>query len=209
MFQTITWVSLSLVLTGIVVHWLVSPHPRLAKDGTENERGRFRWCFCCDDRVGLAMLKRFGCALALASLLLLFVSGFAGRLLFGEQIHGYTLMLHVGLAPVFVICVGFVVITWGQQCLLNKNDRERLTSLFCLKKQEVAGTSDLGWKLTFWLAAFLAVPVSLSIVLGMFPIFGTHGQEMLHCLHQYTALALTLTVLIHLHLLIRRKVLYP
>ena len=207
MFQTITWVSLSLVLTGIVVHWLMSPRPRLAKGGAEKESGRFRWCCCCDDLGRLARLKRLGCTLALVSLFLLFVSGFSGRLLFGEQIHGYTLMLHVGLAPIFVICVGFVVITWGQQCLLNENDRQRLTSLLCLKKQEVADTPDFGWKLTFWLAAFLVVPVSLSMVLGMFPIFGTHGQETLHCLHQYTALALTLTVLIHLHLLIRRKAL--
>ena len=207
MFQTITWVSLSLVLTGIVVHWLVSPRPRLAKGGAERESGRFRWCCCCDDLGRLARLKRLGCTLALASLLLLFVSGFIGRLLFGEQIHGYTLMLHVGLAPVFVICAGAVGVAWGHRCRLNEDDRRGLASLMCLKKTDLADTADLGWKLTFWLSMFLVVPVSLSMVLGMFPIFGTHGQETLHCLHQYTALALTLTVLIHLHLAIRRKAL--
>ena len=50
----------------------------------------------------------------------------------------------------------------------------------------------------------LIVPVSLSMVLGMFQIFGTHGQESLLSIHQYTALVLTLVTLIHLHLLIRR-----
>ena len=42
------------------------------------------------------------------------------------------------------------------------------------------------------------------MVLGMFPIFGTHGQEWLMGLHQYTGLAVTLVVLIHLHLILRR-----
>ena len=73
-----------------------------------------------------------------------------------------------------------------------------------LKKTDPADTADLGWKLTFWLAMFLVVPVSLSMVLGMYPRFGTHGQELLMGLHQYTSLALTLVVMIHVHLVIRR-----
>jgi hypothetical protein len=145
--------------------------------------------------------------LAIASLLLLFVSGFAERMLFGEQIHGYTLMLHVGLAPVFVICAGVIAVAWGHQCRLNEDDRRSLANLLCLKKTASADTADLGWKLTFWLAIFLVVPVSLSMVLSMFPIFGTHGQEWLMSLHQYTSLALTLVTMIHVHLVIRRQAL--
>jgi len=152
----------------------------------------------------LAKLKCLACPLALGSLIVLFITGFVGRLFFGELMTGYTLMLHVGLAPVFVVCLGFIVITWGHQCLLNDTDRQRLASLLCLNKPDSGGTPDLGWKLTFWLAMFLAVPASLSMVLGMFPIFGTHGQELLMGLHQYTSLALTLVVMIHVHLVIRR-----
>ena len=43
------------------------------------------------------------------------------------------------------------------------------------------------------------------MVLGMFPIFGTHGQETLLCLHQYSSLALTLVAMIHVYLVIRRN----
>ena len=200
MFPTISWVSLSLVLVGIVVHWLVSPRPRLAKGETAKS-------ICDGERSALAKLKCLACRLALGSLLVLFVSGFAERLLFGEPIHGYTLMLHVGLAPVFVVCLGFIVITWGQQCLLNENDRKRMASLLRLNKPDTTDTPDLGWKLTFWLAIFLAVPASLSMVLSMFPIFGTHGLETLLCLHQYSSLALTLAAMIHVYLVIRRKAL--
>ncbi|MEE2946912.1 MAG: hypothetical protein VX392_01210 [Verrucomicrobiota bacterium] len=188
MFQTISWVSLSLVLAGIGLHWLVSPL-RLAKREADSS---------------LAKLNRLACVVGLGSLAVLFITGFGGRLLLGEAIHGYTLMVHVGLAPVFVISTGLVLISWGYRCRLNGDDLQGLGDLLRLRGANSEDTADLGWKLTFWLAMFLVVPVSLSMVLGMFQFFGTHGQEWLLTLHQYTALGLVLVVLIHLHLLIRR-----
>ncbi|SVB11845.1 uncharacterized protein METZ01_LOCUS164699 [marine metagenome] len=204
MFSTISWVSLGLVLAGIVAHSLLSPRPRLAKREASEGAGRPCWGCCGENLSTLAKLNRLACAVALGSLVILFVTGFGGRLLFGEQIGGYTLMLHVGLAPVFVICAGVVGVAWGHQCRLNGDDRQGLADLLRLKKTDPADTADLGWKLTFWLAMFLVVPVSLSMVLGMYPLFGTHGQELLMGLHQYTSLALTLVVMIHVHLVIRR-----
>ncbi len=201
MFPTISWVSLGLVLAGIVIHRIASPSPRLAKREALNAGGRpsSGWYG--------AKLSTLACAVALGSLVILFVTGFAGRLLLGEAIHGYTLMVHVGLAPVFVISAGAVLVAWSYQCRLNENDRRGLASLLCLRKTASADTVNLGWKLTFWLAMALVVPVSLSMVLGMFSIFGTHGQETLICLHQYSSLALTLSALIHVYLVIRRKAL--
>jgi len=58
-------------------------------------------------------------------------------------------------------------------------------------------------KLTFWLAMVLSVPVSLSMLASMFTIFGTHGQEVLFSIHQYTSLALVSSAFIHLYLLLR------
>ena len=188
MFQTISWVSLSLVLAGIGLHWLVSPL-RLAMRESDSSSAKF---------------NRLACVVGLGSLAVLFITGFGGRLLLGEAIHGYTLMVHVGLAPVFVISTGLVLISWGYRCRLNGDDLQGLGDLLRLRGANSEDTADLGWKLTFWLAMFLVVPVSLSMVLGMFQFFGTHGQEWLLTLHQYTALALVLVVLIHLHLLIRR-----
>ena len=205
MFQTISWVSLGLVLAGIIAHCLMSPCRRLAKGEAAKGNGRSWWCCCSGNLSTLAKLRRLACALAVGSLVVLFVTGFAGRLLFGEQITGYTLMLHVGLAPVFIVCTGFILVAWGYQCRLNEDDWQGLTSLMRLEKTDSGDTADLGWKLTFWLSMFLVVPVSLSMVLGMFQIFGTHGQELLISLHQYTSLALTLVAMIHVHLIIRRQ----
>ena len=205
MFQTIAWVSLALVLEGIIAHYLLSPRKRLAKGKAAKGNGRSWWCCCSGDLSTLAKLRRLACLLAAGSLVMLFVTGFVGRLLFGEQITGYTLMLHVGLAPVFIVCTGFILVAWGYQCRLNEDDWQGLTSLMRLEKIDSGDTADLGWKLTFWLSMFLVVPVSLSMVLGMFQIFGTHGQELLISLHQYTSLALTLVAMIHVHLIIRRQ----
>jgi len=105
---------------------------------------------------------------------------------------------------VFVISAGVVLVAWGHRCRLNGDDRQGLADLLRLRGANPDDTADLGWKLSFWLAMLLVVPVSLSMVLGMFPIFGTHGQENLLSIHQYTALALSQVTLIHLHLLIRR-----
>ena len=99
MFSTISWVSLGLVLAGIVAHSLLSPRPRLAKREASEGAGRPCWGCCGENLSTLAKLNRLACAVALGSLVILFVTGFGGRLLFGEQIGGYTLMLHVGLAP--------------------------------------------------------------------------------------------------------------
>ena len=59
-------------------------------------------------------------------------------------------------------------------------------------------------KLTFWGAMFLTVPACLSIVAVMFTIFGTHGQEVLVGIHQYTGLGLVLLTSFHVYLIIRR-----
>ena len=174
MFQTISWVSLGLVLAGIIAHCLMSPRKRLAKGKAAKGNGRSWWCCCSGDLSTLAKLRRLACLLAAGSLGMLFVTGFAGRLLFGEQITGYTLMLHVGLAPVFIVCTGFILVAWGHQCCLNEVDWQGLTSLMRLEKTDSGDTADLGWKLTFWLSMFLVVPVSLSMVRGRFQIFGTH-----------------------------------
>jgi len=200
MFQTISWMSLSLVLAGIGLHWLISPL-RLAK---REDGWRSYWKCCRKTDSALAKLNRLACVVALGSLTVLFVTGFGGRLLLGEAIHGYSLMMHVGLAPVFVISAGVVLVAWGHRCRLNGDDRQGLADLLRLRGANPADTADLGWKLTFWLAMLLIVPVSLSMVMGMFQIFGTHGQESLLSIHQYTALALSQVTLIHLHLLIRR-----
>jgi hypothetical protein len=39
----------------------------------------------------------------------------------------------------------------------------------------------------------------------MFPLFGTHGQELLLDVHRYSALLLALAAIVHIYLMIRTE----
>jgi succinate dehydrogenase hydrophobic anchor subunit len=53
----------------------------------------------------------------------------------------------------------------------------------------------------FWLVLLCALPLLLAIILGLFPWFGTEGQEYLRQLHGYSGLALVVVSLVHLYVL--------
>jgi cytochrome b subunit of formate dehydrogenase len=74
-----------------------------------------------------------------------------------------------------------------------------------VKSQAVPEKHELTQKLTFWIIMFLALPVIISIVLSMFPLFGTAWQELLAQVHRYCALALALVVIVHTYLMVRTE----
>ena len=59
--------------------------------------------------------------------------------------------------------------------------------------------------MTFWLLIFLALPLILSIILSMFPLFGTHHQELLLASHGYVAMVFTIVAIVHIYLVIQIK----
>jgi hypothetical protein len=50
------------------------------------------------------------------------------------------------------------------------------------------------------------LPLILSIVLSMLPLFGTHGQEIAMAAHRWTAVAFAVAVLIHTYLAVRLRI---
>jgi cytochrome b subunit of formate dehydrogenase len=72
-------------------------------------------------------------------------------------------------------------------------------------EEEFRKSSGFGQKIAFWLIICLALPLILSIVLIMLPIFGTHSQEFFLSLHRYTAMVFSLVVIVHTYLLIRSR----
>lgn len=194
MFQTISIISLVVVAVALVWHYKAYPC-----------QGNLNLDCCEREECLLKTLKKWGILLALACCLGLFLTGFGPRLLAGTALSGYPLMLHASVAPVFVIVVAFCVLTWSQQCRLDDRDLEWLQRLMKGECSALLKDSTLGMKLSYWLAAFLVIPVSLSMVMSMFPIFGTHGQETLFEMHRYFALALVMVVVVHVYLAIRTQ----
>jgi formate dehydrogenase gamma subunit len=160
----------------------------------------------------LGMLKKFVYWLALVCFIVLAVTGFAQRLILGEAISGYWLMLHATFAPVFAVCLALLALMWAPRFVFRWGDwpwLEGLIRRFIRLESEAAepdsGGFNLGQKITFWLIIILALPLILSIVSSMFPFFGTHCQELLLDVHRYTALVLALAAIVHTYLMIRTQ----
>lgn len=153
------------------------------------------------------VLRKLVYLLALLCFIVLVITGFYPVLVKGEHLSGYLLMVHATFAPVFAACLAVLALMWADNCRFEKSDWPWLQKL--LGKEPTAKPVDakcrLGQKICFWLIVFLALPVILSIVLGMFPLFGTEDQEFLLNLHRYSTLLLAAAAILHTYLIIRTK----
>jgi hypothetical protein len=137
--------------------------------------------------------------------LVLFLTGFGPRILYGVPLSGWLLMIHATFAPILAVCAAFLAASWAWQCCFSKADWNWVERFFSLKWKGLLTNCDLAWKLTFWAMIVLFLPVSLSIVSSMFPLFGDKVQEELFQIHRFTALALTLVAMIHVYLVLRGR----
>jgi cytochrome b subunit of formate dehydrogenase len=156
------------------------------------------------------VLRMLAYLVALLCLVVLAVTGFYPVLVLGEHISGYPVMVHATFAPVFAVCVAVLAVMWARNCRFTTGDWpwfERLVRRATLAQsageKPRSRNSGLGEKITFWLIVFLALPLGLSIVLGMFPLFGTHGQEFLLGMHRCTALVFAPVAVVHTVLMLR------
>ena len=146
------------------------------------------------------------------SFVVLALTGFYPVLVLGEQhITGYLVMIHATFAPVFAVCLAVLAVMWARQCRFMSGDLpwfERLVQCVTLtggNEARRSRSSGLGQKITFWLIIFLALPLGLSILLSMFPLLGTHWQELLLIIHRYTAYIFSVVVIMHAVLLLQMK----
>ncbi len=158
----------------------------------------------------VVILRMLVYLVALVCFVVLALTGFYPVLILGEHISGYLVMLHATFAPVFAICMAVLAVMWAGNCRFTAGDWpwferivQRVTSVKDAEKAPKSKSSGLGQKITFWLIIFLTLPLALSIVLSMFPLFGTHWQEVLLGLHRNTAYIFTVVVIVHTFLLIR------
>ena len=116
------------------------------------------------------------------------LTGF-GPLLLGARLHGYLLMIHATCAPVFIACVAAIaVLGAGRNAFTEKDARG-------------------GIKAGFWSLLVMTLPVTLTMVLSMLPLFGPSGQEFLFHAHRWCALIFVLIAIVELYMLKRVEVL--
>ena len=121
------------------------------------------------------------------SFALLALSGFIAAIGWGGPMHGYLLMLHCTVAPVFCLALVALGCIWAERCRFKAEDWQRCESLCA--------------KLCFWLTLLFGIPLIFSAVISMLPFFGTSGQEFFYHLHRWSALAIVITGILMIYLI--------
>ena len=165
--------------------------------------------------------------LTLTCILVLAITGFFPAIILGKPLSGYLLVIHVMAAPVFAFCVAVMSIVWAHKHCFNEKDWNTLKLAFNkISSQDsiIVPTQERGnekelldgnekeysdrtnqsvWqKISFWLIIGLAIPIILSILSSMYPIFGSHGQEFLLQLHRYCTMLFVIIFTIFTYLLV-------
>ncbi len=149
-----------------------------------------------DDNL-LKSLRIISYQLMLISFALLALTAFLPILFLGGHLSGFPLILHVTVAPVFCVTLALTAVFWAHSQRLFSSDwpnlKNKIVQRICSLEDGIASWQ----KIYFWLFLLVSIPAILSIVLGMYPLFGTEGQATLIVIHRYTTLVLFIVAILH------------
>jgi hypothetical protein len=158
----------------------------------------FKWLMMSEFRNdALQQFKLFFVSVSLVSFIILALTGLIPVILFGESMGGLFLIMHVTIAPFFVLALMFSTIFMGHFQQFDNSDYNNLKKLRV--KKEIKNPDNylhhVLSKLCFWFFLVFSVPAILSIILSMFPYFGTEGQIAMLNIHRYSTLVLLIIAL--------------
>jgi len=150
------------------------------------------------------VLRKLVYLVAVVCCVVLAVTGFYPVLFLGEHLSGYPMMVHATFAPVFAACVAALSVMWAGRCRFEHGDCpvvKRLIEWATGEKAEAGeGTccrAGVLQKVFFWLLVVLALPLILSIVVSMFPLFGPGRQEFLLGVHRCVGGLFVVAAVVH------------
>ena len=153
----------------------------------------------------LGVLRGLFYLTTLVLFLVLAITGFVPVLMFGGHLSGVLLLVHVTAAPLFALSLASLALLWAHRQRFAESNWETVKNLVARRQIDAARSINLVQRSCFWLILFFALPLILSIILGVFPLFGTDGQETLVLLHGLSALLLTVTAVVHAYTLTRHS----
>ena len=126
-------------------------------------------------------------AVLCATGLVLAVTGLGTFALGKPPMTHWVLMAHVAVAPFFAVGLAAVAVTWSGLCRGGADSPLSVSARALL-----------------WVVLLAGLVVTLSGVLPMTPLLGAPGQHFLYLTHRYSAMVLTVAVLLHLPMLVLR-----
>jgi cytochrome b subunit of formate dehydrogenase len=155
------------------------------------------------------IFKKLVCLASLVCFLILAVTGFYPMIIQGAHLGGYSLMIHVTIGAVFAVTLAISALIWAERNCFQQAD---WPWGFRITHQQQKSTDEklmpaysFVRKKCFWVIMFLALPVILSVVLSMLPLFGTCGQHILLQLHRCSTSIFALVAIIYICLTIKAK----
>ena len=146
--------------------------------------------------------RYFFISITIITFLILVVTALIPVLLFGESLSGIFLILHVTIAPFFVIALMFNAVFMGHFQQFDHSDYLTLKNL--QSKTEIQypnrSTHHTWLKIYFWFFLIFSVTAILSVISAMFPYFGTDGQIAMLNIHRYSTLILLIIALFYVDL---------
>jgi cytochrome b subunit of formate dehydrogenase len=145
--------------------------------------------------------------LAMLCFVVLVITGFVPVIFLEESIGGWWLFIHAIAAGIFTACLAILAVLWADKNRLDKNYWPWLNWILHRQPKSTIPPEkyELKLKICFWLILVLSLPVILSAVLSMFPLFGTYWQELCLQLHRYSTLLLSLFAIAYLFLAAMRE----
>jgi len=211
MFQTVADIAFVMTFLGVAAHWVLVPtrKPRNVVQGAVHVFS----LLLIEQRTSLlGALKKLAYLLSLVCFVVLAITGFWPLLVRGEHISGYLMMIHATFAPIFALCLAVIAVTWAgenrftaEDCPWVRRLLRRATRLQVPAEEKPCACAVVGYKATFWLLLFLALPLILSIVISMFPLLGTDWQHHTAAIHRWTGLAFAVIAILHTYLAIRLR----
>ena len=147
-------------------------------------------------------LRRMTYGLSAAFLLLLGLTGFLPVLFLGEHLSGALLIIHVTVAPLFALCLTALAFLWAHRLRFDEDDWHIVLDPMHRKRSTKERRIRLALKVGFWLVLVFSLPLMGSIILGLFPLFGTEGETALARVHGYSALLIMGASIVVMHLTI-------
>jgi cytochrome b subunit of formate dehydrogenase len=146
----------------------------------------------------IAIVRTMVYALVVLCFFILAGTGFAPILFSGGHLTGILLVIHVTVAPLFALSLSAAALLWAHSLRFDEDDWRVVRHLGDpgLRDKTIRFASKVG----FWLILLLSLPLMLTVILELFPLFGTEGEAFLIRLHGYSALSLMLVALGHIYL---------
>jgi hypothetical protein len=149
----------------------------------------------------LGVLRRMVYLATFISFALLATTAFVPVLLCGGHLTDVFLVIHVTIAPFFALALAGCALLWSHRLRFRSTDWHLARRLARGQLPDTRTLVQFLVRAGYWVILLCSLPLMLSIILEMYPLFGTDGLESLIQLHGYSALILLITTIAHAFLI--------